>query len=82
MPRGLRAGIHDVAQTLARINVVLICRKAVLVLANRVLEVSLSGSSGVHTISHGPKKILAWTGLLLGGSARNACACHDRRNQE
>jgi hypothetical protein len=39
----LRAGVHDVAQPLARISVILICRKAIPILANRALKVVLSG---------------------------------------
>ena len=82
MARRLRAGVHDVAQTLTRISVVRSCRKEIPILANRVLKVSLSGNRGIHASANFPKQIVPRAGLYLGGSARNAGARHDRREQE
>jgi hypothetical protein len=81
-PRRFRTRVHDVAQSLTRISVVLVCHKAIPILASRALKVSLSGNRGVHTGRNVPKQIVLRTGLLLGCCARNACARHDRRDQE
>src|SRR5262245_38176451 len=69
MARRLRAGVHDVAQSLKRIGVVLICRKAIPIFANRTLVILLSGNRRTSP-SHRTKNIVLHnTGLLLlGGS--------------
>ena len=82
MARRLPAGVHDVAQALACIRVVLSCRKAIPILANRALKISLSGNRGRRSGSNVPKQIVPRTGLDLRGCARNTCACHDCCDQE
>jgi hypothetical protein len=86
MPRRLRARVHDVAQSLARIGVVLIGRKASPILASRLLKIVLGAVCWICRIANALEKtprraqrISRRTGLLLSGSARNDCACHDHR---
>jgi hypothetical protein len=64
----VRAGVHDVAQSLTRTSVALICRKAIPILANRVFKLLLSTTPG------GQKARASYirAGLLLGCSAGNA----------
>jgi hypothetical protein len=83
MARRLPAGVHDVAQPLTRIHIVLSCGKAIPILANRALKVSLSSKRGIHASANFSKQIVPRAGLdLLRGSAQDHRACYDRRDQE
>ena len=78
----VRAGVHDVAQSLTRTSAVLICRKAIPILARGALKVSLSGNRGVHTGRNFAEKIIARAGLLLGCGGNGSRAYQHRYYQD